>query len=61
MAFEDSKTLKTFSIVTSSETEKVFKRKEDVLESRKLFWVLEFGTIENSSIVFELSKTVSSI
>jgi hypothetical protein len=61
MVYEGSKTLKEFPIVTSSETEKVFQRKESVFEIWKLFSVSEFDTIGNSLRVFEPSKTLSSI
>ena len=58
---EGPKTLKEFPIIASSETEKVFQRKESVFEIRKFFSVSKFDTIESSWRVFEPSKTLFSI
>jgi hypothetical protein len=58
---EDSKTLKDFPIVTSSETEKIFQTNESIFKIRKPFLVSEFVTIGNSLRVSEGSETIFSI
>jgi hypothetical protein len=54
------KTHKEFPLLTSSETEKVFQKKESIFEIQKSFSVSEVDTIGNSSTVFNTSGTFFS-